>query len=92
MAETTFILNSYEWTYIKPAEGKNSLIGDTIWLDANTDIDSIVVSWGDTIKYYNHLKNLGLKNREDVAQLQAWRVVHNNGDYSIKMAQISIPK
>ena len=52
VAETTFVLTSDEWLLIRPAGGgANKIIGDTIWIDAHTDIDSIVVSWGDSIKH-----------------------------------------
>ena len=50
ISETTFVLTSYEWLFIRPAD--NKIIGDTIWIDANTDIDGIVVSWGEAVDHY----------------------------------------
>ena len=47
VAEATFLLTSDEWVLIKPSEGSSNFIGNELQVEANTDIDSIVVSWGD---------------------------------------------
>ena len=49
VAETTFLLTSHEWVLIKPASNA-SIIGNTLLVQGGTDIDSIVVSWGDSVK------------------------------------------
>ena len=51
MGESIFKLRSDEWVFVKPAIG---LFGDTIHIDAKTDVDNVVVSWGDHVK--NHKK------------------------------------
>ena len=51
VAETTFILSTEEWVLIKP-EGKLPTICDTLLVEAGTDIDSIVVSWGENVKFH----------------------------------------
>ena len=61
VAETTFVLTSDEWVHLKPRAGKSSIIGDTIWIDANTDIDNIVVSWGDAVKQVDKLREIEIK-------------------------------
>mmetsp|Transcript_6947 Transcript_6947/g.8347 ORF Transcript_6947/g.8347 Transcript_6947/m.8347 type:complete len:107 (+) Transcript_6947:730-1050(+) len=43
VCETTFLLTSDEWVLIKPSNGSSTCIGDTLVVDANTDVDSIVV-------------------------------------------------
>ena len=47
-AETSFLLRSDEWYLIKPS-GSGGVIGDTLMISERTDIDSIIVSWGDNI-------------------------------------------
>ena len=49
MAETTFLLRSDEWYLIKPSSA-NSFVGDTLVVSELTDIDNIVVSWGDAVR------------------------------------------
>lgn len=51
VAETSFLLRSDEWYLIKPSgTGSGSISGDTLMISEKTDIDSIIVSWGDSIK------------------------------------------
>ena len=89
------MLTSDEWVMIKPTGGATSIIGDTIMIDANTDIDSIVVSWGDSIKHQHKLLALGL-NSKVTQTFQAWRVVEAPEtaahDYTMKMAHIVVSK
>lgn len=60
VAETTFLLSTDEWVLVKPSSNSGSIIGDTILIQAGTDIDSIVVSWGDSVKFNQKLKQLGI--------------------------------
>ena len=48
VAETSFLLTSDEWYLIKPS-GTSDIIGDTLMISERTDIDSIIVSWGDNV-------------------------------------------
>ena len=50
VAETTFLLTSYEWVLVKPTTTSGDIIGNTLLVQGGTDIDSIVVSWGDNVK------------------------------------------
>ena len=49
VAETTFLLTSTEWVLIKPV-GTSTIIGDTLFIEEKTDLDSLAVSFGDSIK------------------------------------------
>ena len=49
VAETSFLLRSDEWYLIKPS-GTGTISGDTLVVSEKTDIDSIIVSWGDSIQ------------------------------------------
>ena len=51
VAETTFLLTSTEWVLIKPV-GSIPIVGDTLYIQEKTDLDSLVVSWNDGIKHY----------------------------------------
>lgn len=93
VAETTFMLTSDEWVLIKPTFSQTSIIGSTLWVEANTDIDSIVTSWGDSVKYYNRMKDLGLSNQA-LQSFQAWKVSETpenpDSGYTLKMAHIVV--
>lgn len=52
VAETTFLLTSDEWVLIKPSAAAGNIVGNTLLVEAGTDIDSIVVSWGDSVKHH----------------------------------------
>ena len=47
MAETSFLLRSDEWYLIKPTN--TNIFGNCIWISERTDVDSIIVSWGDSV-------------------------------------------
>ena len=49
-AETTFVLHSDEWYLIKPDDNMDVIIGDTLVIDANTDVDNIVTTWMEGFK------------------------------------------
>ena len=51
VAKTTFHLTSDEWVLIRPALAKGSICGNTLIVDAGTDIDSVVVKWDDEEVY-----------------------------------------
>ena len=81
VAETTFLLSSDEWALIKP-QGQIPTIGDSLVVDKDTDIDSVVVSWGETVKYHQKLNEINSKllNKEKivVGTLQPFKVVKNS--------------
>lgn len=58
VAETTFLLTTDEWVLVKPVGSDGSIIGDTISVEQGTDIDSIVVSWGDSVRHHSAVKAL----------------------------------
>jgi len=45
------MLTTDEWVMIKPVGTAGYIIGDLISVQGGTDIDSIVVSWGDSVKH-----------------------------------------
>ena len=89
VAETTFLVTSTDWLLIKP-NSNSPIIGDSLLVQANTDIDSIVVSWGDQVKL-NHrvMQQFGVSVRSE-GMFQSWKVVEtpDNPDfgYSMKIA------
>ena len=58
VAETTFLLTSDEWVLVKPTGTGGTVIGDMLSVEQGTDIDSIVVSWGDSVKHHSAVKAL----------------------------------
>ena len=99
VAETTFLLTSDEWVLVRPAGTYGSIIGDTLIIEKGTDIDSIVVSWGDSVKHGLKLRNMLSKVEKQaiLSSFQAWRVVESTDKsseygYSIKMAHIVVHK
>ena len=81
VAETTFLLSSDEWILIKP-QGQLPTIGDSIVVEEGTDIDSIVVSWGDNVKFHQKLNEINSKllnaDKSAVGTLQPFKVVKNS--------------
>ena len=51
VAQTNFMLTSSQWYLIKPSKESQVVVGTSIVLDQKTDIDNIVVEWGDNIEY-----------------------------------------
>ena len=94
VAETTFLLTSDEWVLIKPSSTTGPIIGDTLFVQAGTDIDSIVVSWGDSVKYNLQIREMGLQQKAN-RMFYAWKVAENPDksseyEYSMQMAHIII--
>ena len=52
------MLSSDEWVLMKPDGGFVPLIGDSLVIEAATDVDSIVFSWGDNVKFYQRLNEI----------------------------------
>ena len=77
VAETTFLLRSDEWVLVKPAGTSGQIIGDTLIVERGTDIDSIVVSWGDSVKHGLKMRGLlsGSNQQKKIGSFQAWEVV-----------------
>ena len=48
VAETNFLLRSDEWYLIKPS-GTFLITGDTLVISEGTDIDDIMVAWGEGV-------------------------------------------
>ena len=93
VAESTFLVPSDEWILIRPAEGQDTIIGDTLKVDAKTDIDSIVVSWGDQVRHWYHMKELGFNlSLKKHKTFKSWKVDKQNDsdEYSIKIAPLQI--
>ena len=95
VAETTFLLRSDEWILVKPASTAGNIIGDTLMVQAGTDIDSIVVSWGDQVKFNKALRKLQISNRP-MGKFQSFKVVenekHHDYGYSLKLAHNIVQK
>lgn len=49
------MLTSEEWVLIKPVGITTYFVGDLLYIEEQTDIDSLAISWGDTVKYYQKL-------------------------------------
>ena len=73
VAETTFLLTSYEWVLIKPSASAGTIIGNTLLVQAGTDVDSIVISWGDNVKYNSRIQLA--TGTQPIQKFQAWKVV-----------------
>ena len=73
VAETTFLLTSTEWILIKPV-GSQTIVGDTLYIQEKTDLDSLVVSWGDGIKHHSKIQEIN-RTKKILSQFQAWKVV-----------------
>lgn len=69
VAETTFLLKSDEWYLIKPSSS-SSFVGDTLVVSELTDIDNIVVSWGDDVK--STMAKQGMASSSKVGQFTAF--------------------
>lgn len=102
MAETTFLLTSDEWVLIRPsAAALTSIIGDTLWIDAATDLDSIVVSWGDSTKHHTRIRNLGIEMgaKIEMNTFRSHKVVKKEGEksddgkdlYELQVTNITVP-
>ena len=63
MAETIFRLTTDEWVLVKPGGAQGTIIGDTLIVPAGTDIDSIVISWGDTVAHHQRMQALGIASK-----------------------------
>ena len=94
VAETSFLLRSDDWYLIKPS-GTGSIVGDTLTISERTDIDSIVVSWGDSVKADKDKSGLGAKKTSTTATFSAFQVVptpeNQNYEYTMKLAQVTVP-
>ena len=90
----TFYISSSEWFFFRPISGSGTVIGDTLWIEAGTDIDSISVEWGDTIKVKNQLKKQGINYVQSYASFHAWKVEMNpkgsEQEYSLKLANSKV--
>ena len=62
VAETTFLLTSTDWVLIKPV-GSAPIVGDTLYIEAKTDFDSLVVSWNDGIKHHQKFQEMNRANK-----------------------------
>ena len=92
VAETTFLLTSYEWVLVKPSASANTIIGNTLLVQAGTDIDSIVISWGDNVKHHSRIQLT--PGKQPIQTFQAWKVVETEDNseygYSMKMAHLAV--
>jgi len=46
VAEQTIVLSSDEWTLVTYPNSEKPTVGDTLFVQGGTDLDSIVISWG----------------------------------------------
>ena len=94
VAETTFLLTSYEWVLIKPSATSGNIIGNTLLVQGGTDIDSIVVSWGDSVKHNAKFNSLMGGAKQPMHTFQAWKVVETDDNseynYTMKMTHLSV--
>lgn len=60
------------------------MIGDTLVVEEGTDIDSIVVSWGENVKYHQRLNEMRKPNQErTIGKFSPFKIFRNtniNGD------------
>jgi hypothetical protein len=50
VAESTFLFTSDEWLLLKPSQSGLHIIGDTLVIQGNTDVDSININFGGGIE------------------------------------------
>ena len=90
VAETTFLLRSDEWYLIKPSSA-NSFVGDTLVVSELTDIDNIVISWGDAVKGTDK-KHMTSSNK--LGQFTAFHIQptpNQKNKYSANIANVKVP-
>ena len=87
VAESVFMLRSDEWMMIKPDVSTGAVIGDTLLIQENTDIDSIVVSFGDTVKENPRIFRRDGNHSVILGKFTTWKVVETPKDktYNYKM-------
>ena len=77
---------------IKPSSS-STIVGDTLVVSERTDIDSIIVSWGESIQT-DDLKS-GISTSKKISTFSAFYVVSTpdnpNYEYTMKLAQVTVP-
>ena len=77
-AESNFLINSREWFLIKP---KTMALGDSLFIQGNTDIDSISFSFGGVMQKDSELSAMMINSQKmNKGVFQGFKVVEQPKD------------